>query len=333
MVLEYLINQRHLEKHFSLSFMLGIIYSLIGISLARIIFGANSGIAAVMFSAILLIPSMRKMFAHEQRVEEKEHKFILKHFVKDNEQLIKTYLGVFIGVFVCFFLYTVVAAKFGQNIFRLFPEQLALGSLSGKAFSTDLLFSILENNLLVLLLCFLLSILSGNGAIFFIVWNASVWSVVFAARSILASQTLNQSLAWVSTKLLVITTPHIFFEGMSYILAGIAGAVISNDILSEKQSMSKFIYLFVLIGLGFYVFNFFIDQLFIMFPFIFKILIFLIPFYFLKNTFKLKKHREVFIYNYWLFIIAILFFIIGALIETGVLINSDTLYAIYFATS
>ena len=331
MVLEYLVDERHLEKRFSLALSIGIIYSLIGIFLAKLIFSASMGVAAVIFTAILLIPSLRKMFSHEQRVEEQEHRFIWKHFIKDNKQLIKTYLGIFIGVYATFFLYAIIASQAGASIAQLFPEQAATQTLAGQAIGGSTFLHIVANNFLVLLVCFLLSILSGSGAIFFIVWNASLWAVVFAARSVAAAMTMQQPLLALSSKLIAITAPHVFFEGMSYILAGIAGAVISKDVLAKQESKQGFIIWLMIILALFFGFLIGLQALGIEVFFLFKIMLFLLLFYFLRTTFKVQQHKEVFVYNYWLFIIAIICFLLGAAIEVMVLHHSGFLASVYGA--
>ena len=51
--------------------------------------------------------------------------------------------------------------------------------------------------------------------------------------------------------------------------------------------------------------------------------------YYGAEMFTDRKHKEVYYYNYNLFVLAIGFFIIGALVETLVLSNSATLMRIY----
>ena len=67
MVLEHLFSERWLEQKFWSAFILGLGYSLIGILIARMLFGANSGLASVIFTSLLLIPSLRKLFKKEEQ--------------------------------------------------------------------------------------------------------------------------------------------------------------------------------------------------------------------------------------------------------------------------
>lgn len=335
MVLEHLFPESWLEKKFSISFFLGLGYSIIGVILARLLFGASSGIVSVIFVSILLIPSLRKLFVREENIEEKEKKFTLKNFYKDNKHLVFAYVGVFVGVYVAYFLMTFVSMRLGWNVTSMFGEQLFLDpAIAGRAtYQFGLFWSILANNWWVLIACFFLSVISGNGATFFIVWNASAWAAIFAVRAVSASVVLGTSAIKVAAIMQVITLPHILIEGSAYILAGIAGAVISDDAVSKASDLKNFIP--ILLG---------VTVLFILLNYLFSLVTEYLPLliilrmlsvfglvYLLGYSFPDKKHKEVFTYNYWLFIIAILVFIIGALVETGVLSGSGILNQYYAA--
>ena len=133
--------------------------------------------------------------------------------------------------------------------------------------------------------------------------------------------------------MLLIVIPHVLLEGGAYILAGIAGAVISDDVISESKELRKFI--FSLIGVV--AVFFFLNYLFSFFLYgsvltVLRIVFFLGLLYLLKLVFVDKKHKEVFTYNFWLFVVALLVFIVGALVETGVLSFSGLLNQYYMAS-
>ncbi|MGM5480708.1 MAG: hypothetical protein ACQESC_04585 [Nanobdellota archaeon] len=336
MVLEHLFPDSWLEKKIGVALFLGFVYTIIGIILARLLFGANSGIVSVMFISILLIPSLRKLFKQEEKQEEKEKSFTLKHFYRDNKHLIFAYIGIFFGVYVAYFLTAYLSASLGWDVTRLFGEQLFLDpAISGRAvFDLNLFWSILSNNWWVLLACFLLSVLSGDGATFFIVWNASAWASIFAIRAFSAGEVLGVSGFSAIASIVFITLPHVILEGGSYILAGITGSVISDDAISESKNLKQFLlYLAVAIGL-FTLGNFVLKSLVSYAPLLmlFRLVLVLVLVHFLGRTFPDKKHQEVFTYNYWLFVLAVAIFILGALVETGVLSYSDTLNMYYSAS-
>lgn len=336
MVLEHLFPDSWLEKKFGFAFLLGAFYSLVGIFVARLLFGANSGIASVIFTSLLLIPSLRKLFVREERKEEKEKVFSLRNLWRDNAHLIKAYMGIFIGVFVMYYALSYLAMVFDWNIFSIFREQIFLDpAISGRAtFMSSTFWSILANNWWVLLACFLLSLISGNGATFFVVWNSSAWAVIFAIRGVAAAGTLQVSPFGTAMLMLLIALPHILLEGAAYVFAGIAGAIISDDVVSKAKELRRFIPLFLLLVAVFLL----VDKLIQFFAggasiIILRILLVLGLMYLLKYAFDDKKHNQVFVYNYWLFVIALAVFIIGALVETFVLSNSVTLSRFYEAAT
>lgn len=335
MVLEHLFPESWLDKKFGVSFFLGLGFTVIGILLARLLFGANSGIVSVIFISILLIPSLRKLFVRGEKKEERERRFSFKHFYRDNKHLILTYLGMFLGVYVAYFALAYISMSIGWDVQSIFGEQLLLDpAISGRAaFSMSTFWSIFANNWWVLMACFLLSLLSGDGATFFIVWNASAWATIFAVRAFGASHVLGASTLKIAILLQAITLPHILLEGGAYILSGIAGSVISDDAISKSKDLRRFL-LYLVLGIGMFIL---LNHLFGLITHSTPALVILRMItvfglvYMLGYAFPDKRHKEVFIYNYWLFIGAIVVFVLGALVETGVLSFSDTLNMYYSA--
>lgn len=336
MVLEHLFPENWLEKKTGYAFLLGLLFSFVGISIARLLFGANSGLASVMFTSILLIPSLRKLFVSEERLEEKEKTFSFKELYKDNKHLIHTYVGIFLGVFTAFWALSFFGSLLGWNVASLFREQVFLDpALAGRAtYSFSTFWSILQNNWWVLVACFFLSLISGDGATFFVVWNASAWAVIFGLRGVAAAVTLGQNPFVVAGLMLLLVFPHMLLEGGAYILSGIAGAVISDEVIAKSGEIKRFLGALILAVLGFWLANMFF-KLFLAGPWlvILRVLVLAGVVYALKSVFTDAKHKEVFTYNFWLFIIALLVFIVGAGVETGVLSYSVLLNKYYLAAA
>jgi len=260
MVLEHLFPEDWLEKKVRYAFLLGVVYSVVGIILARLLFGANSGLASVIFTSLLLIPSLRKLFVREEKVEEREKKFSFKHLYTDNKHLIEAYMGVFLGVYVTYYLVSFLGMYFGFNTVNILREQLFLDpAISGRAtYNASLFWSILSNNWWVLAACFLLSLISGDGAVFFVVWNASAWAAIFGFRAVAAAAVLGKSALGVGLTMNIITFPHILLEGGAYILAGIAGAVISSEVILRSKELRNFLFYLVVALVSFYFLNWFL---------------------------------------------------------------------------
>ena len=336
MVLENLFPENYVENKMFYAFLLGFMYSLLSVIIAKYTFSSNSGIVSVIFLSIFLTPSLRKMFVREEKVEEHERKFSLKHMYKDNKHLIKAYVGVFFGIFFAYFIITFVLPLMGFNTLNIIKEQLFLDpAISGRAtYDVGLFGSIISSNWIVLLVTFLLALAAGDGAIFFVAWNASAWGAIFGFRAFAASQVLNRNPFVVAFIMLSIVMWHIIIEGGAYILAAISGSVISDEVIKKSKEIKKFLGMGVPIFFMIFIIKFMFDRMYISPLFrTFAFMIFVIGLIHLwGRTFSKRSFKEVFIYNYWLFIIAIIVFILGGLVETAVLSYSAVLNDFYSAS-
>ncbi len=277
MVLEHIFPEDWLERKASFAFILGIVYSIIGILVASILFPGDPALVAVAFTSLLLLPELYKIFSIEERKESMEQRISLKALWRDDWELVKIYIALFIGIMLVYSLGTMLLPSFETN--TLFREQLEIRLGQGFAgnavfgeWNGDLFWSLLSNNFLVLLACFIMALLTGDGAIFLITWNASVWGTIFGFTARGASQFSGESTFLLFGTIMLIVFPHMMIEGISYFLAAISGSVISKDVLLEEFASEKFL--------------------------------------------------EVFGFNLYLFLIALIFLLLGAGVETWVLENA-----------
>lgn len=334
MVLEQVLPSNWFQKRSYYAFLLSIGYSILGILIARFIFASNAGIVSVFFISLFLLPTMKKMFLYEDSLEEKEKYFSFKHLLKNNTCLIKTYLMIFLGVFLTYTFVSFVLPQLGIDTFNIFREQLNIDhNLRGQAlaFSSNTFLDILVNNWWVLVACFVLGLITGDGAIFFITWNASVWGTIFGFRALSASIVANVNPWYFLAIILIFVIWHVIIEGLAYILVGTAGGVISREIIKVREDVRDFvIYFFIGIILIFLI-NILLYNLVpsIFFRLIMSSLSFIFLLSFMEEIFENKTHKMVFKYNFYLFILGIIVFIIGAIVETYVLSNSTKLIEIY----
>ena len=156
----------------------------------------------------------------------------------------------------------------------LFREQLEIRfgqGFSGQAvgFSSSLFWDLLSNNFLVLIACFIMALLTGDGAIFLISWNASVWGTIFGVTAKGAGMFAGKTAFYFFGIIMLVVFPHMMIEAISYFLAAISGSMISKDVILEKFASHKFF--------------------------------------------------EVFSFNIYLFLFALVFLLLGAIVETFVL--------------
>lgn len=240
MVLEHIFPEDWLEKKPLYAFLLGAAYSAIGILAAKLLFPRDPALVAVAFISVLLLPELRKIFSLEERQERREKRFSWRHLWKDDRDVALVYLSLFLGVFSVYILATAWLPAFSVN--GLFRQQLAYrgAAVGHAAWFSPAFGDILWNNLLVLGAIFLFGLLAGDGAVFLITWNASVWGTVFGALAREAAGTMGMGLFPLLGIVLVIVLPHMLLEGLSYILAAISGSVISKDVENERLNSTRF---------------------------------------------------------------------------------------------
>ena len=271
MVLEHVFPEDWLKSKGRYAFILGVIYSVIGILIASVLFPGDPALVAVAFTSLLLLPELYKIFDIQLRRQRVEQQTYLR------VEVVRIYVFLFLGILLVYSLGTILLPSLQTN--TLFREQLEIRFGQGFAgsavatFSSDLFFSLLSNNFMVLVACFVLALLTGDGAILLITWNASVWGTIFGLTAKNAALFAGQSPFFFFAMIMLIVFPHMIIEGLSYFLAAISGSIISKDVLLEEFASSRFF--------------------------------------------------EVFTFNLYLFLFALFFLLMGALVETFVLDNIE----------
>jgi hypothetical protein len=274
MVLEHIFPVNWLEKKGRYAFLLGVIYSIIGILISSILFPGDPALVAVAFTSLLLLPELYKIFSIEERQESMEQRVTLRALWRDDIDVVRIYVFLFLGILLVYSVGTMIMPEMQAN--SLFREQLEIrfgqgftGQAMGGIFSSDLFWDLLSNNFLVLLACFIMALLTGDGAIFLITWNASVWGTIFGITAKGASMFAGKHPFYFFGLIMLVVFPHMMIEAISYFLAAISGSVISKDVILERFASERFM--------------------------------------------------EVFGFNMYLLLFALIFLVVGALVETFVL--------------
>ena len=249
MVLEHLFPEDWLEKKGRYAFLLGVIYSFIAIVIAKFLFPGDPALVAVAFTSLLLLPELYKIFSMEERQESVEQKVSFNALWKDDVEVVRIYLFLFIGILLVYALGTILMPEMQAN--TLFREQLEIRfgqGFSGQAVSTvfdgSLFRDLLSNNFMVLLACFIMALLTGDGAIFLITWNASVWGTIFGLTAKNAAAFTGSAPYLIFLGIMIIVFCHLIIEALSYFLAAISGSVISKDVILEKFASDRFFEVF-----------------------------------------------------------------------------------------
>ncbi|MFH1409237.1 MAG: hypothetical protein ABIH34_04995, partial [Nanoarchaeota archaeon] len=159
MVLEQLYSVDFLRRRTAYSFVLGFSYAVIGIAFSLLIFPDSPSLVAVAITSILLMPTLYKLVSREEKEEAEETGFSLVRLFWDNWHLVKIYIFIMLGAELAFTVFSIMFHP--EAVAHIFRAQIAIqqGYAGGMAFSSGLFVDILLNNIKILVIVFVLSIL------------------------------------------------------------------------------------------------------------------------------------------------------------------------------
>ncbi len=262
MVLELLFNPFSLKKKPWQMFIVGFFNSIVAMILSYIVFKDAAGLLSVFLVVMSTLPIF---YVTIKREEELDFKYPESRLLKEHGKVLVFFLFLFFGIMVAMSLaYVFLPQEIVNSIFNL--QQAAITNVNnaiqtgsnsavvtGNITSLSLFLRILFNNFKVLFFCLIFSFLYGAGAIFILVWNASV---IASAMGNLIKMEVAQAMA--SIGLTSIATyfsaaafsvfrymTHGIFEIASYFIAGLAGGIISIAFVKQNLKEPK-VYLDVL---------------------------------------------------------------------------------------
>ncbi len=237
MVFEQLVKATWVEGKLN-AFLLGLIYTIVGILSAAYVFPSNAGLMSIAFTSVLLIPSLSTLLSLEEHIESKGGKFSLRRLFKDHKDIFQAYIFLFLGIFLAYSMASLILPQMAVE--KLFAVQLKAAGITGHAFLASQFSSIVLNNLLVFAVALILSLIYGAGAVVFLVWNSAVWGVVFGyiARQAAAASGNDPVVAFAQS--MGPYLPHMIAEALAYVFAAIVGGIVSKAILREKPWTKPF---------------------------------------------------------------------------------------------
>ncbi len=245
-MLEHIYPLRLIEKNPFYAFLLGIAYTIIGIGIAVLLFPEDPAIVAVALISLIFYPTINQLMKQEEAIESEKEEFSLFVFLKDHRSVFAVYILFFFGSLLVFSFFSLLLPALATN--HIFENQINVlygNTVGGAAFSTGLFMDLLKNNLIVLLVIFTTAFLIGDGGIFLIMWNASVWGTIFGTLAKTAALNANQNPFVYFLIVLGIVTPHMLLEAFAYIGSATTGGVISKAITREKLLSRRFNYIII----------------------------------------------------------------------------------------
>ncbi len=225
MVFEQFLESENIKKHSAFIFLLGIFYVFVGYIVSVYFFKDDISIAMLFTTTLLLVPSIYVLLAIEEKMESRQG---LKKFYHNHRDIFKVFLFLFLGIFAAFvFLGALIPEVFSyQNEFLEvrgdldFAEGDNMARLSG----------IITQNLMVVIIAFVLSVFYGAGALFLLVLNASVFASF-----------IDYVMKEVGSRLVFgLFLIHLVPELGGFLLAAIAGGVVSRALVREKAGSKGF---------------------------------------------------------------------------------------------
>ncbi len=237
-MLEQLFPASWIEKKAWFAFVLGASYAVLGIGSALLLFPKQPGLAAVAFTSLLSLPSLNRLLTVEEKQAARERRFDLTDPFKNHRDIFGVYIFLFIGVMLIFSIFSIILPGIATN--EIFAEQIDAVGIAGSAIDGNGFASIFSNNLIVFLFALIASFIYGSGSIFIIIWNASVWGVVFGviAREAATIANFNPFAYFFLT--MIVVTPHLVAEASAYIMAAISGGIVSKAVIMEKIFSERF---------------------------------------------------------------------------------------------
>jgi uncharacterized membrane protein SpoIIM required for sporulation len=239
MVLEELFRPGMVRHRPYLALVFGFFFTVVAFIISYLLLKSVLSVATVFLTTLLLIPTMIKLLKMEERLESK---FGLKNFFMIHKDIFEVYLFSFLGVFIAFAVIGIflqagglfdLQARLVQQDVNAQSIREFVDSVSQPTYAQAL--SLFAHNLLVVVICFALSFFYGASAIFLIILNGSV----FASFIVLVIRVIAENiLAGVQAFLFFMI--HLLPEISGFMLAAIAGGVVSKAISVEKRNSKAF---------------------------------------------------------------------------------------------
>lgn len=225
-MLSILFNPKRAERHPLEMMLVGIFYSSVSLLLSALIFPKYSSLIMVFFTVLSCIYVVQGAIKSEEGKEKKGRSEIW--ILKEHSRLILFLLFLFIGFVISFAFWTVVLPN--EKVSELFSlqsssvEQIKSDLVTGSSVSNASFFLIILNNLKVLALSLIFAFFYGAGAIFVLVWNASVMGLVIGNLIKTSLGIIGMPVAF--AKYFVHGIP----EMLAYLITALAGGIIYTSI-------------------------------------------------------------------------------------------------------
>lgn len=251
-MLEDIIHPKRTQKGPWKMFFIGLIYASLSLVLVHWFFSNDpdlskaAGMMVVLFAIMFTLPYMYFIIRKEEKEDETVEGF--KGVWNAHKDALYAFMWLFLGFVVAFSFWYIVLQDGNLLNFQLQTycrinnpgditscvEQYVMGSdkISGSALKETRLLSIIENNVYVMIFTLIFSLIFGAGAIFILIWNASV---IAAAIGIFTKYSLVEIPLGIGRYMI-----HGLPEISAYFVAALAGGIFGVGILRHGIKDQRF---------------------------------------------------------------------------------------------
>jgi len=244
-MIELIMKPKKAERRPWEMFFVGLFWASVSLLLVTFVFGKDSilkegsGLLVVIFTVISCLPFMYYLIKLEEGKDVEINDS--GKLIKEHSKAIRALMWLFLGFVVAFsFWYIVMPGTAGQNFnfqiktfcainspsnYNYCLEEHGVSVMTGSASGSAAVLSIFANNIYVLIFTILFSLAFGAGAIFILVWNASV---IAAAIGIFAKGELS-GLGLGLLRYMIHGIPEI----SAYFVGALAGGIISVAVIRK----------------------------------------------------------------------------------------------------
>ncbi len=248
MVLESIISLEKARRSSWSLFLVGFLYSTIAMILSIEVFPTHASIATIFLTSLAAAPLFVSLLKDEEILTITLDGEAIPIF-RNHLDIISIYFFLFFGFAVSFSFWFVFLPD--NVISNLFSEQIntinAIGSIvSGNLVNSSTFAIILRNNLRVFFFFFLFSLLYGAGALVILCWNASVLGT---AVGLFVKDKIEHMIGVDRFTTYILNLPYGFgqymghgvFEILAYVIAGLAGGLLSASIVRKDYKTLRFL--------------------------------------------------------------------------------------------
>ncbi len=203
-------------------FLRALVFSLLGIVTAYLLFPSQTGIISVFLVSFSLLASFDYILeTNRQEIWEEK-----RHAMRVNAKTLWSLVVIFFGIFLIYFTANLILPT--ETISQLFYKQLEGSTSNIRSMQFDTFDNIFNENIVFLFIFLFFSLFYRTGTIFVLAWNASVWGAIFGSvtKEILISAPVLFAVNF--AKIFTAIGPYLLTEAMAYVLVSMSGLFLSK---------------------------------------------------------------------------------------------------------